>query len=474
VPPADGVREVGGLPSAAPSPRCGGALEGMPDFSVLYGRAIIYRRQKILLNKITRNPKMESRLTPTEFKRGRYRLFKCACGKKKWIFESNVKSGASKSCGCYNREMIQKKNRINLKGKTFGLLMVLDEFLAKKGNTYWKCRCKCGKERWVHYGALVEGRSKSCGSCEFRLKPPKNNLKGKRQGRLFITGNWRRPKKPPVIEWECECDCGRKGIWLPTARLRGLVKSCGCLTKESAAKTQHTLAKHKIKLSKKERRNLIEQVKKAKKRSRLFNKNMIVLLSDRNRPGGSLDDKQISKRLKISSSLVGNVRVRFAVPEYQSKINKSRRDKWSREPAFKLKHIIHHQIKQGLKRLLKRKRKGVKTKYNKYLGCSIDDLKLYLERRFEDGMTWENHTNDEGIKGWHIHHIRPRASFNLSREVELKECFNFKNLTPKWGQENVMESSFWEGRYWRNGKPFNAKRTLKTIRLNQNRNVEMK
>lgn len=416
---------------------------------------------------------MKSRLTPTRFKRGRYRLFKCACGKKKWIFESNVKSGASKSCGCYNREMIQKKNRIQLQGRTFGLFKVLNEYLSKKGNTYWKCRCKCGKERWVHYGALVEGRSKSCGTCDYRLKPPRINLKGKRQGRLFVTGNWRRPKRPPVIEWECECDCGKKGIWLPTARLRGLVHSCGCLIKEAAAKTQHALAKHKIKLSGKQRQILKRQLREAKKGSRLFNKNMIILLSDRNRPTGSLDDKQISRRLKISSSLVGNVRMRFADPEYQSKINKSRRDKWEKEPAFKLKHIIHHQIKQGLKRLLKRKKKGGKTKYNKYLGCTIEDLKMYLEQRFEAGMSWENHTNDEGVKGWHIHHIRPRASFDLSREAELKECFNFKNLTPKWGQENVMESSYWEGRYWRNGKPFNAKRTLKTIQLNQGRNAEL-
>lgn len=417
---------------------------------------------------------MKSRLTPTRFKKGRYRLFKCACGKRKWIFESNVKSGATKSCGCYNREMIQKKNRINLKSRRFGILKVLNEFLVRKGNTYWKCRCKCGKERWVHYGALVEGRSKSCGSCEHRLKPPKINLKGKRQGRLLITGKWRRPKKPSVIEWECKCDCGKRGIWLPTARLRGLVRSCGCLIKESAAKTQHALAKHKIKLSSNKRTSLLKQLKTIKKGTRAYNKIMVVLLSDRNRPKGSLDDKRIAKKLNVSSSLVGNIRMRYVDPNYQKKLNKIRRHKWANEPAFKLKNIIHHQIKEGIKRLLRRKRKGHKTKYNKYLGCSIGELKGYLEQKFENGMSWENHTNDECVNGWHIHHIRPRASFNLSKKTELMKCFNFQNLTPKWGKENIRESSFWAGKYWRNGKPFNAKRTLKTIQLNQNRKVEMK
>jgi len=370
--------------------------------------------------------------------------------------------------------MIQKKNRIKLHGKKFGLLEVLKDYFTKKGNTYWKCRCKCGNERWVHYGALVEGKSKSCGSCEYRLKPPKNNLRGKQIGRLLVTGKWRRTKKPPAIEWECECKCGKKGIWLPTGRLSGKVKSCGCLIKESAAKTQHALAKHKINLSREKRINLLAQLAKTNKGTRAYIKIMVVLLADRNRPKGSLDDKRIAKKLNVSSSLVGNIRMRFADPNYQKKLNKRRRFKWANEPAFKLKNIIHHQIKEGLKRLLRRKRKGHKTKYHKYLGCSIGDLKVYLEQKFKNGMTWENHTNNEGVNGWHIQHIRPRASFDLSKKTELMKCFNFQNLTPKWGKENIRESSFWAGKYWRNGKPFNAKRTLKTIQLSQSRNVEFK
>lgn len=414
---------------------------------------------------------MKSRLIPTDQKKGRKRLYRCTCGQEKWFYEYNVKSGASKSCGCYHKKMIQKKNRINLSGKRYGLLTVQEKYRSKKGNTIWLCKCKCGTDRWVHYGALIEGRSKSCGMCEHRLKPPKTNQKGRLKGRLLVTGKWRRTKEPPTIEWECECKCGKKGIWLSTGRLNGNVQSCGCLTKESAAKTQHALAKYKISLSNKQRSRLEAQVKKHKVGSRRYIKTMVTLLSDRNRPNGSQDDKQIANYLKISKSLVFNLRVRQIDPEYQKKLNKRIRERWLNETSFKLKNIIHHQIKQGLKRLLKRKRKKTKTKYYKYLGCSIEDLKLHLEKRFLPAMKWENHTNNEGVKGWHIHHIRPRASFDLSNEEELKRCFHFTNLTPKWGQENVKESSFWKGRYWRNGQSFNAKRTLNTFHamISQNR-----
>ena len=37
------------------------------------------------------------------------------------------------------------------------------------------------------------------------------------------------------------------------------------------------------------------------------------------------------------------------------------------------------------------------------LGCSIDELKMYLESKFQTGMTWDNWS----FEGWHIDHIVP-------------------------------------------------------------------
>jgi hypothetical protein len=69
------------------------------------------------------------------------------------------------------------------------------------------------------------------------------------------------------------------------------------------------------------------------------------------------------------------------------------------------------------------------------LGCTIEELKLYLESKFQPGMTWENWT----IFGWHIDHIIPLSSFDLSdRDQFLKAC-HFTNLQPLWAKENISK-----------------------------------
>ena len=59
---------------------------------------------------------------------------------------------------------------VNLVGKKFNRLTVI-EFLHvdKYYNSYWLCRCDCGKEVKVTAGRLRSGSSKSCG-CYMRLR----------------------------------------------------------------------------------------------------------------------------------------------------------------------------------------------------------------------------------------------------------------------------------------------------------------
>lgn len=79
------------------------------------------------------------------------------------------------------------------------------------------------------------------------------------------------------------------------------------------------------------------------------------------------------------------------------------------------------------------------------LGCTLDQLGAYLALRFKDGMSWENHGTH-----WHIDHIRPVASFDLSDPEQLKACFHHSNLQPLLVRDNLSKSSFWEGK--RHGK----------------------
>jgi len=55
-------------------------------------------------------------------------------------------------------------------------------------------------------------------------------------------------------------------------------------------------------------------------------------------------------------------------------------------------------------------------------------------------MTWENH----GKFGWHIDHIRPCCSFDLSKPADQFECFNYKNLQPLWAHENWSKHGTWD------------------------------
>ncbi len=70
------------------------------------------------------------------------------------------------------------------------------------------------------------------------------------------------------------------------------------------------------------------------------------------------------------------------------------------------------------------------------LGCSIPELKLYLEKQFKPGMTWENRSK----AGWHIDHIMPLASFDLTNRDELLKAVHYTNLQPLWAEENIKKS----------------------------------
>lgn len=69
------------------------------------------------------------------------------------------------------------------------------------------------------------------------------------------------------------------------------------------------------------------------------------------------------------------------------------------------------------------------------LGCSIAELKEYLEGKFGDGMSWDNW----GRNGWHIDHIRPLSSFDLTDPDQLKEACHYTNLQPLWAKDNLQK-----------------------------------
>jgi len=105
------------------------------------------------------------------------------------------------------------------------------------------------------------------------------------------------------------------------------------------------------------------------------------------------------------------------------------------DPRLRLKENTSRRIRSALKGIGKNKSKRTEE----ILGCSIDFLKSHLEKQFQEEMNWSNY----GLYGWHIDHIRPCASFDLSNEEELLECFHYTNLQPLWAKDNLSKRDHW-------------------------------
>lgn len=70
---------------------------------------------------------------------------------------------------------------------------------------------------------------------------------------------------------------------------------------------------------------------------------------------------------------------------------------------------------------------------------SWEKLAQHLESQFTDGMSWDNYGQ------WHIDHIRPCVSFDLTDPEQQKECFNYTNLQPLWAKDNLSKGGKWDG-----------------------------
>lgn len=71
------------------------------------------------------------------------------------------------------------------------------------------------------------------------------------------------------------------------------------------------------------------------------------------------------------------------------------------------------------------------------LGCTVEELKSFLESKFQPGMNWENWTR----KGWHIDHVVPLSKFDLSDPDQLKKACHYTNLQPLWVEDHKIKTA---------------------------------
>lgn len=115
--------------------------------------------------------------------------------------------------------------------------------------------------------------------------------------------------------------------------------------------------------------------------------------------------------------------------EVAKKIRESQRiyhQKWRQNPVNRLAHQIRTRIGKFI-------RNGQSA--TKELGCSVVELKLYLESKFLPGMTWENYGK------WHVDHILPLSKFDLTDPDQFKKAVHFSNLQPLWATDNIKKGN---------------------------------
>ena len=127
-------------------------------------------------------------------------------------------------------------------------------------------------------------------------------------------------------------------------------------------------------------------------------------------------------------------------PGYKKKFNLYMKNymnnKLKTDPDFKLKMQLRHRIYLALK--VKGISKSKRTM--KLLGCTVEELWKHLESKFQPGMTKENYGK------WHVDHIKPCASFDLTDPKQQFICFHYTNLQPLWAKDNIRKGAKYEHR----------------------------
>jgi len=164
------------------------------------------------------------------------------------------------------------------------------------------------------------------------------------------------------------------------------------------------------------RRNNPEKYKAQKRKYYSKNKNEI-LFSQKNYY------QQNNSRIRLRMKEKNNTE------EYRNKRRNYTKNRRQNDVNFRLINNARTRIWQALKGNPK-----LETT-QKLFGCSKDEIKSHIESQFRPGMNWDNWALD----GWHIDHIKPCSSFDLTKKEEQKKCFHYTNLQPLWATTDIAK-----------------------------------
>ncbi|MFA7365478.1 MAG: hypothetical protein WCZ12_03965, partial [Patescibacteria group bacterium] len=133
----------------------------------------------------------------------------CDCGKEKIVSSGRLtryEKNKNISCGCSSKESYRlagKRKIKDLSGKKFGKLTVIKLVDKTEGiisrDTFYLCRCECGKEKITRRTSLTTGKINSCG-CLQNIK--KNRPKSPEVVKRRIYGIYKRGAEERNLEFD--------------------------------------------------------------------------------------------------------------------------------------------------------------------------------------------------------------------------------------------------------------------------------
>lgn len=170
--------------------------------------------------------------------------------------------------------------------------------------------------------------------------------------------------------------------------------------------------------------------------------NIIVMMARYHQGRGA---KTLAKEFELSPATVlyalkeagidTTKRRNYFKPSDSLTISETRKARWREKmaiPSARLRKTVMNRIWSAMKN----QRVNSVGSFS-LVGCQVQFLRSYIEGKFETGMSWDNYG------AWHVDHIRPCASFDLSDKEQVLQCFNWRNLQPMWASENSSKGSFY-------------------------------